>query len=125
MSTSLELTITLRRDGKAADGFPLVRRIEVDEIQTFEYEKIADGNITTYTAFPTNQLDTVQAFVIKSDSDITVRFNNQTDAGILLKAGGIIALFDVSITSGLATNSTVNNAAATAVAVVGGLVGGT
>jgi hypothetical protein len=125
MSTSLELTITLRREGKPADGFPIVRRIEVDELQGFTYEKVADNNTTTFTAFPTNQLDTVQAFVIKADSDITVRFNNQSDAGIVLKAGGIMALFDVSINSGISTNSTVNNPAATGVAVVSGLVGGT
>ena len=115
----------LRRDGLPMPGFPLTRRIEVDESQGFSYEKAADNDTTTFTAIPSNQIDTVQVLLVRANKAVTLRLDAQTDAGIELNAGGILAIVDATINASAATNVKVNNPAVTDVAIVEGLVAGT
>jgi|SRR5882724_4197140 len=105
---SIEVNITVRRNGTVTEQ--ITRRVEVQESQGFSILKANDGDITTFTEIPAEQLDTIQAFVLRTDKAVTVRFNGQSDAGILLNTGGIIIVFDATINAGSAiANASVNN----------------
>lgn len=106
MST-LRVTVQVDLDGVPVAGFPLVRRLELDESQGFVFEKATGGG---YTAVPTGELATVQALVLTSDQDVTIRLNGQSDAGVALVAGGVLAIVDATINAGATTNVTVTNA---------------
>ncbi len=106
---TLKATINLELDGVSLSGYPLVRRLELDESQQFRYEKVDDGDGTTFIAVPTAQIASIQALAIQSDQQVTVRFDGQTDAGILLNAGGFILVMDATIDASAATNATINN----------------
>lgn len=123
---SVEITITARKNGEPLAGFPFTRRMEVDELQSFSYEKLADNNITSFAALPADQLDTIQLLVVKTDIPITLRLDGQTDAGIMLNAGGMLILVDATIDAGAgASNASVNNPDAALTATVKGIAAGT
>lgn len=118
----LELTIAAKLDGVPVSGFPLVRRAEVDEVQGFKYERVTGGG---YTALPTDQLAEVNALVLRAiDQAITVRLANQSDAGLVLNAGGILIIAGATINSGPTTNVRLDNNSGS-VANLDGVAGGT
>ncbi len=104
--SALKFTISVERDGQLLPGFPLVRRLSVDEVQIADAEQPTSAS---YVAFPSSLLDTIQAFIFRADQATQVRFNAQSDAGIPLNANGIIVIIDAAIASGAATNSTIQN----------------
>lgn len=106
---TLKATINLELDGVSIAGFPVVKRLELDESQQFRYEKVDDTDGVTFIAVPTGQIDSIQALVVQADQQLTFRFDGQTDAGILLNAGGLILVMDATIDANAATNMTVNN----------------
>lgn len=103
---TLEITINVKEDGVVKPGFPRTRRISADELQSFRYEKATGGG---YVAVPTNQLDEVQALIFETDQQVTVRLDGQSDAGIVLNAGGLLIIIDADIDAGSTTNVTVDN----------------
>ena len=119
--SSLELSVMVRCDGQPFSGFPVTRRIEVDEMQSFKYEKAADNDTITFAPVAADQIATIQTLVLHTSKALTVRFNGQTDAGILLNAGGMIIIFDATINAG----AEVNNPAASAMTLIEGLAAGT
>lgn len=124
--SSLELTVTLRRDGYPVTGFPVTRRIEVDEIQSFKYEKAADNDSTTFAAVPADQIATIQALLLRTSKAVTLRLDGQTDAGIALNAGGMIVILDCTIDAGAgASNCKINNPDDADTALIEGLAAGT
>lgn len=123
--SSLEITLTVKRDGQPVNGFPVTRRIEADEVQHFSYEQAAHGDITTFGAVPADQINTVQALVLRTTKAITVRLDGQSDAGVPLNAGGILIVLDSTIDAGAgASNAKVNNNSG-ATALIEGLAAGT
>lgn len=106
---TLKATINLELNGVSVAGFPVVKRLELDESQEFRYEKVDDTNGTTFIAVPTAQIASIQALIVQADQQLTFRFDGQTDAGILLNAGGLILVMDATIDASAATNLTVNN----------------
>ena len=106
---TLKATVNLELDGVSIPGFPVVRRLEMPESQSFRYEKVDDGNGSTFLAVPTAQIASIQALVVQTDQQLTFRFDGQTDAGILLNAGGLILVMDATIDASATTNITVNN----------------
>lgn len=122
---TLEITITVRKDGEMLSGFPFTRRLEVDESQGFDYQEPADNDTTTFSALPTSFIDTIQALIVKTDLPITLRLDAQSDAGIMLNAGGMLVIVDATIDAGASTNATVNNPDASVSAVVKGIAAGT
>ena len=104
---SIKILIDCEIDGVRANGFPLARRIEVTEIQQFDVTRSTGGG---YVATPTSDLASISAFILHPDQAVTLRLNAQSDAGIDINAGGIIAIIDAAIDSGAATNATVSNA---------------
>jgi len=123
---TLEIDARLRRDGWFQNWIETIRRLQVDEIQEFgPYEKVDDGDGTTFTAIPTGQLDEIQVLVLQAvDQQLTFRLDGQTDAGIVVNAGGTIILIDVDIDAAAATNVTVNNNSGST-ALIRGVAGGT
>ena len=121
MSASLEVTISVKKDGVAVDGFPMTRRIEVDESVSFEHEE-ADGG--GYVTLPTGELDEINALLVRVDQQVTIRLDAQTDAGIVLNAGGMLFILDADIDAGSTTNATISNASGSTVN-IRGLAAGT
>lgn len=115
---TLKLTLEVEEDGRVVET--IVRRVECDEIQRFTVEKPVAG----FTALPTGELAEIAALVLRTDQPVTVRLDGQSDAGIVLNAGGLIALIDVDIDVGAATNVLVSNTG-TETALLRGVAGGT
>ena len=128
---SLTVTISVLQDGVGPlPGFPLTRRVAVDEIQSFAVEQANAANTTTWVALPLNLLDTVTFLVVRTDRNVTFRLNDGTaDANTLptipLSAGGLLLLIDGTLRAGAgASNARVsNNSGSTAV--LRGVGGGT
>jgi len=120
---ALKVTVLVEVDGQPVPGFPYVRRVVADEVQAFNpTTKVGDGNGTTFTALPTSAITTMQGLLVRADQDVTIRLDGQTDAGVLLKAGGLLLIIDSTINAGATTNATVNlNQAASVIASVRGL----
>jgi hypothetical protein len=106
MSSQIKVTVLIERDGALLPGFPLVRRLTVDEAQSADTEQASSAS---YVAFPSNQLDTIQLLLIRADQATSIRFNNQSDAGLPLNANGFVIVVDSNIASGIATNCTIQN----------------
>lgn len=107
MANTYDLTCTIKKNGQPIPGFaPFVRRITCDEEQLFNYEKATGGG---YVALPVTQLDEVQFLLVTSDKAITLRLDAQTDAGLVVNAGGVVLLLNVDIDAGASTNATVDN----------------
>ena len=123
---SIKVVVDVEVDGVKVQGFPLTRRISTDEVQHFDYEEAADNDTTTFSALPTAQIASVQALVLRAlEQPITLRLDAQTDAGIIINAGGLIVIVDATIDAGAATNATVNNPDATALSRLKGFAAGT
>ena len=120
----VKITVLVEVDVRVLGGFPLVRRLEVDESQQFAYEKANDGDAVTFSAMPTDQLAEIQALILQADQAVTLRLDNQSDAGIVVNAGGLVCLVDVDIDAGATTNAKVNNNSGVA-ANLKGVAGGT
>ena len=123
MSSTLEITVSVKRDGVDVPGWPVTRRVTSDEIQSFEYEEANDGDTTTFSDIPVGQLDSIQTLLLRTDQQVNIRTDGQTDAGILLNAGGILVIMDHTNDSGSNRLRVNNNSGNTAV--LKGLAGGT
>ncbi|MEE9586108.1 MAG: hypothetical protein V3W09_04330 [Nitrososphaerales archaeon] len=125
---SIELFVSLKVDGFEAQslGFPIKRRVEVDEFQPFApYEKANDGDDTTFTALPIGGLPASTQVLIYQAVDQALGLRTEggeaTNVANRLNAGGIIVMIDAAITT---SNLTDNNNSG-AIAKVKGAVGGT
>ena len=49
-----------------------------------------------YETLPTTQIATLQALALVADQALTVRLDGQSDAGIVLSAGGLLLLLDIT-----------------------------
>lgn len=118
---TFEVTVTIKQDGVTLAGSPFIRRVVVDEIQSFSTEQASGGG---YATLPTTFLDTLNLLLLMPDQTVTVRFSNQSDQGLVLNAGGLLLLADVAVNSGASTNATTTNASGTT-ASLSGVAGGT
>lgn len=121
MADILDVTVIIKRNGRDVTGFPYQKRMVVDEIQQFSYEKATSGG---YETLPTTQIAAVQALVLTADQSISLRLDGQSDAGITLNAGGLLLVLDSNLDAGVSTNATLDNSSGST-AVVTGLGAGT
>lgn len=122
---TLTVKVDVEIDGTPIAGFPIVRRLTVDEVQSFDYEQAAHGDAVTFAAIPADQLAEIQALLVRTDKPVTLRLDGQADAGVGLNAGGLILLLDVDVDAGAgAANAKVNNNSG-ATATLRGLAAGT
>ena len=128
---TLTVTVTVSQDGgEPLPGFPLTRRVSVDEVQTFATEQANAADTTTWVALPLSSLDTVTFLVVRSDRAVTFRLNDgiadaATTATLPLAAGGLLMLVNGTLRAGSGSaNARVNNNSG-ATAVLRGVGGGT
>ena len=121
MADILDVTVIIKRNGRDVTGFPYQKRMMVDELQSFAYEKATGGGHET---LPTTQIATLQALVVTADQALTLRLDGQSDAGIVLSAGGLLLILDATIDAGVSTNATLDNSSGST-AVITGIGAGT
>lgn len=121
MADILDVTVIIKRNGRDVTGFPYQKRMVIDELQQFSYEKSTGGG---YETLPTTQIAAVQALVLTADQSITLRLDGQSDAGIPLNAGGLLLVLDSNLDAGTSTNATLDNSSGST-AIVTGLGAGT
>ena len=121
MADVLDVTVIIKRNGRDVTGFPFQWRKVVDELQQFSYEKATGGG---YETLPTTQISTLQALAIVADQALTIRLDGQSDAGIVLSAGGLLLALDITADASASTNATLDNSSGST-AVITGLGAGT
>ena len=121
MADVLDVTVIIKRNGRDVTGFPFQWRKVVDELQSFAYEKSTGGR---YETLPTTQIAALQALAFVADQAVTLRLDGQSDAGIVLSAGGLLLVLDATIDASSTTNATLDNSSGST-AVVTGLGAGT
>lgn len=121
MADILDVTVIIKRNGREVAGFPYQKRMVVDELQQFSYEKATGGG---YETLPTTQISTLQALAIVADQALTIRLDGQSDAGIVLSAGGLLLALDITADASASTNATLDNSSGST-AVITGLGAGT
>lgn len=126
---TFEVAVTIKQDGIVVPGFPILRRVEVDEAQSAAVELASAGNTTSWTAVQAALIDTLNFLFVMTDVAATLRLDDQSDAAgrstIPLNAGGMLILIDTTIDSGAGSpNARVNNNSGST-AVIRSFVGGT
>lgn len=105
MSTSLKVTVLVEKDG--VEIRRLVRRLTLIDALEAAYTKVTGGG---YVTLPTGELAAIQVLVVESvDQQTTVRLAAQSDAGIVLNAGGFLVVVDGALNSAAATNAKLDN----------------
>lgn len=98
---TLEVTIQVKQDGVPVAGFPLTRRVSVDELQSFEVEIPAHGSTSEATTLPAQYLDSTQLLIVIPNRAVTVGnpasfpsgYGTQIAAdGIYLVVNGVLGL---------------------------------
>lgn len=124
MAEQLEIALLIRRNGELLPGFPKIRRLTVDEIQSFVYEQANQG-AGVFAAVPLDQIATIQALLVIPTQQVTLRLDGQSDTGIVINANGLLLLLDATIDAGAgASNAQLNNVSGS-VATIEGLGAGT
>jgi hypothetical protein len=104
---SLKVTLNIEEDGVKVKGFPITEVVSVDESQMFDATRATGGG---FVALPTGELDSISVLFVRSDVAATLRLDGQSDAGIVLAAGGYALVVGGTIDAGAATNATFSNA---------------
>jgi hypothetical protein len=105
---TLELTLTLKMDSQPYPGFPLSRRLQVDEVIPLGFEQDAGAGYTALAA----ALASLGVVILTTDQALSIPLNT----------GGLLVIFDGAIDTG--TLLSVLNAGGTN-ANMNGLLGGT
>lgn len=125
MSVEYEIEVRVRRNGKPVSGLhPFIRRLTVDEDGAFEYEHADDADAVTFTSIPDAKIAEAQLLAISPSRQATIRLDGQTDAGLVINAGGLLLAIDADIDNGAGVNASINNNSGGS-AVISGLVAGT
>ena len=124
---TLEVTIQVKQDGVPVAGFPLTRRVQVDELQSFAVEIPTHGSLSDGNVIPLNYQDTVQALILTTDQTLTVGLKggipSQGFGCPVVNAGGVLCIIGGDLGSGAVSNI-VNNLSGS-VANIRGIGGGT
>lgn len=117
---TLEVTLTVKIDGEDAPETPITFRKAVDGTETFDLSQASTG---TYVA--RGGIADLSMLLLRTlDQTVTVRLDNQSDAGIILNAGGFVLVVNGDIDAGVATNLKINNNSGSATQLQG-ILGGT
>ena len=110
MATTFNISLSIRESvsGQEMFGAPLVAIVVVDEhTGVMRYERVTGGG---YAAVPPAVLDDVQLLVVRpTQQQMTFRLDGQSDAGIVVKTNGFLAIVNGNIDAAAATNVTGDN----------------
>lgn len=96
-------------DGEPIRGFPLTRRLAVDEIQTAKpYEKTSGAG---FVDLPIAELGTIQYLLIEPDQATTYQFADGAAGNIALNANGFILIVNGNLTATPEVENTSGNTA--------------
>ena len=118
MSETLELTLSLKLNGKELQNFPIHKRITVDEVQALlPSSKADDGDLTTFSAIAVGDVDSVTVFYFEAiDGAVGVRIEGSETGSTALRlaSGGLVLVFgatgitDTNLTDNQNTGGVVN-----------------
>lgn len=116
MSTTWTVTVTIKEDGVTVPGFPVTKTLATTESAGKQIMARADG--AGYVDLPLSELGNVDLLYVESDQALTLRFNDQSDAGIPLDASGLLLAVGISIPSGATSKASADNSSGSAAEVV-------
>lgn len=122
MPSVLEVQVTAKLNGRLLPNFPQYRRVQVDEVQQFSVEQATGGG---YQTIQSTQVGTVQALLLNPSTIVTVRFNGQSDGGLVLNAGSLLLVLDALLANVSSSNNVTVDNSSGSLALLVGLVGGT
>lgn len=94
MSRRIELTVDVFfDDGRSLPGFPMARVLNVDAAHTFDV--VRNDEAPNFLSIPSSRVGLCRALVFRTDADVMVKLNGQSDGAIPLKAGGVIVGADL------------------------------
>lgn len=96
MAHIIEMTLNLKVDGVSYPNFPLIRRMQVDQLEPKGYLKTAGETYTNIASL----LTVLQAAILTIDQPLSFRANGQSTGSIPVNAGGLICLFDTTVDTG-------------------------
>lgn len=114
MAKTARVTVQLELDGQPVRGFPVSRRLLLDETQDFSID-VASG---AFSDLPVSSIATKQLVFLQPNQTTTFQFGNGVAGNIQISPGGFLVLVDCSITSDIEANPSLT-------AVIDGQVGGT
>lgn len=103
----VKVTILVEVDGQPVSGFPHVTRHQVEQVVPWNPYVQAAGGLDAFTPIPAPTIGTLQALVMRPSKPITLRFADQSDAGLPLEAGSVFIAFGTALVSGSVRNVTV------------------
>lgn len=95
MSRQVKVTVLVEVDGVPLDGFPMVRRLTLDQLQQFAYQQ-ATG--LSNVVIPVDKIANVKAILVRADQAIKVHLDS--DGGIELSQNGLLLVLDATINAG-------------------------
>ena len=114
---AIKVTVTVEVDGVVQLGFPLVRRVVVDQVGAAQFTE-AGPDAVPATALPVPVLALAQMLVVAPASQpVQVRLNGQTDSFVGVNAGGFLVLVDGD--AGTSAQLLVGNPSATSTNIFG------
>lgn len=96
MAHTVEVVISVRVDGVQSFDFPLIGRLQVEQVIPLGFKEPPGGSYVNLA----DRLSTLQFAIVKADSALKVRANDQSDSYVPVNASGIYALFDVTVDTG-------------------------
>ena len=124
MADTLTCTISIEKNGQPLPGFPVVRRVSVDEMVSFSTEQASSDGV--FVAPNLSSLGAVTFFYYTADQITKLLFDGNSDgtAPLEMSANGLLLLVNPTIDSGSSTNITVENDSGST-ALLTGVAGGT
>jgi hypothetical protein len=121
MAHTIKVTVLVEQDGVMAPGFPIQRRIQVNELIGINYQQ-ADG--APYVVVPYAPIPNVAALILSADKNVSLKLNNLI--AWQLNAAGLFVMIDGVLNSGALTNAVLqSNPGDGSVTNITGLAGGT
>lgn len=124
MADTLTCTISIEKNGQQLPGFPVVRRVSVDEMVTFSTEQASSDGV--FAAPNLSNLASVTFFYYSANQITKLLFdgNSDTSTPLEMAANGLLVLVNPTIDAGASTNITIENDSGST-ALLTGVAGGT
>lgn len=95
------ITMDIKEDGASLPGFPVTKSVTATE--SGGKATVSRPDSASFTELPLTDLGGVSILYIEADQAYSLRFEDQSDAGLPMAANGVCLLVNSNISSG-ATN---------------------
>ena len=116
-----QVTVDIKEDGVRLPGFPIIKSATVTETKGKQIVNRVSAT-GVYTELPLAELGAIEVLLVQADEATALRFNDQSDSDLPLKANGLLLLVDSEIPSGATNKAALENdsGSVTTVTVVAG-----